>query len=87
MALNVADFTVEKLIDVDGLVVVVTGGGTGIGLYLSLTLAANGAKVYIIGRRKEVLEQTAKEHGKVSVAGFSSSPLSVSVIAELEFCD
>jgi NAD(P)-dependent dehydrogenase (short-subunit alcohol dehydrogenase family) len=68
MALKVTDFSLEKLIDVDGLVVVVTGGGTGIGLYLSLALAANGARVYIIGRRKEVLEQTAAEHNKVSSA-------------------
>jgi short-subunit dehydrogenase len=39
---------------------VVTGGATGIGLMITQALQANGAKVYITGRRKEVLEQTQK---------------------------
>lgn len=40
----------------------VTGGGTGIGLMISQALVANGAKVYITGRRAEVLEGTVKEY-------------------------
>ncbi|KAF8578953.1 NAD(P)-binding protein [Ramaria rubella] len=47
-----------------GLVAVVTGGGTGIGLMMAATLENNGATVYIVGRRKEVLEKAAKEHAK-----------------------
>lgn len=43
-------------------VCLVTGGGTGIGLMATQALAANGAKVYITGRRMEVLENAAKEH-------------------------
>lgn len=82
-----------KLFAVDGLVAVITGGGSGslshldipfpyclprhsmltvpilgIGLMLARALALNGAhKVYIIGRRKGVLEAAAKEspHGNI----------------------
>ncbi|KAI8662979.1 hypothetical protein NCS56_01102800 [Fusarium sp. Ph1] len=53
-----------NLFDVSGIVAVVTGGGSGLGLFMTRALAENGAKkVYIIGRRKEVLENAAKEIG------------------------
>ena len=41
--------------------VVITGGGTGLGKYMASGLFKNGAKVYIVGRRKEVLDDTVKE--------------------------
>ncbi|KAI9887614.1 MAG: hypothetical protein M1823_000598 [Watsoniomyces obsoletus] len=52
----------SRLFSVEGWVCVVSGGGTGIGLMATQALAANGAKVYITGRRFEVLENAAKTH-------------------------
>ncbi|RYP76023.1 hypothetical protein DL770_007301 [Monosporascus sp. CRB-9-2] len=57
-----------NLFSVHGLVAVVTGGGTGIGLMITKALVANGAsKVYIIGRRLAVLEEAAKSTGSSAV--------------------
>lgn len=56
-------FKVNNLFNVEGWVCLVSGGGTGIGLMISQALANNGAKVYIAGRRKDVLENTASTHG------------------------
>ncbi|KAH7885189.1 NAD(P)-binding protein [Phlebopus sp. FC_14] len=52
------------LFGVEGLVAVVTGGGTGIGLMIATALESNGATVYVIGRRLDVLERAAAEHNK-----------------------
>ncbi|KAF4617487.1 hypothetical protein D9613_005739 [Agrocybe pediades] len=51
-----------NLFDVEGLVAVVTGGGTGIGLIMAKALENNGATVYIIGRRIDVLQKAAREN-------------------------
>jgi NADP-dependent 3-hydroxy acid dehydrogenase YdfG len=40
---------------------VITGGGTGLGKYMASGLFRNGAKVYIVGRRKEVLDDACIE--------------------------
>ncbi|KAF9241084.1 hypothetical protein BU15DRAFT_87329 [Melanogaster broomeanus] len=45
-------------------IAVVTGGGTGIGLMISTALENNGATVYIVGRRLDVLEKAASEHNR-----------------------
>ncbi|KAH6657143.1 hypothetical protein BKA67DRAFT_688497 [Truncatella angustata] len=58
----------SKLFSVHGLVAVVTGGGTGIGLMIARALEHNGAKVYILGRREDVLKTAAKQnaiHGNI----------------------
>ncbi|KAI0113027.1 NAD(P)-binding protein [Daldinia grandis] len=58
----------ESLFNARGIVAVVTGGGTGIGLMITKALATNGAsKVYIIGRRLQVLQQAAEQIGTGNV--------------------
>ena len=44
-------------------VALVTGAGTGVGKAVALALLKNGYSVVLAGRRKEMLEQTAKEAG------------------------
>ena len=51
----------NTIFNLQGRVALVTGGGTGIGWQIALGLAQNGAKVYITGRRKETLENAAKD--------------------------
>ncbi|OTA98768.1 hypothetical protein M426DRAFT_325721 [Hypoxylon sp. CI-4A] len=66
----------NDLFGVKGLVAVITGGGTGIGLMMTQALESNGAIVYIIGRRKEPLEKAAAtaKHGNIrTIVGDVSS--------------
>ncbi|KAI1814895.1 short chain dehydrogenase [Poronia punctata] len=57
---GLAPLSAQSLFNVKGLVAVVTGGGTGIGLMITKALVANGAaKVYILGRRPEKLHEAA----------------------------
>jgi citronellol/citronellal dehydrogenase len=44
----------------DGQVILVTGGGTGLGRATAVELAARGARVVVTGRRAEPLEETAR---------------------------
>uniref|UniRef100_A0A8H7NF94 Ketoreductase (KR) domain-containing protein n=1 Tax=Bionectria ochroleuca TaxID=29856 RepID=A0A8H7NF94_BIOOC len=54
----------STLFNVDNMVALVTGGGTGIGLMITKALVENGAsKVYIAGRRKEVLDSAVSSIG------------------------
>ena len=54
------NLNMNDLFDVSDCIAVVTGGGSGIGSMMAKALAANGAKVYILGRRLEVLQETAR---------------------------
>lgn len=82
-------YSPAQIFNVDGLVAVVTGGGTGeyllllherlrlitllgIGLIMAKALERNGATVYIVGRRLNVLEEAALLH---SVSSLSRSYL------------
>lgn len=56
------DLKVSKLFDVSNFAAVVTGGGTGIGLMITQALVANGARVYITGRREEALDKVVEKY-------------------------
>lgn len=60
------ELTTASLFNIKGWTTIVTGGGTGFGLITAKALAANGAKVYVTGRRAENLkdaELTDSESG------------------------
>ena len=75
---STGELKIQRIFSVKDYVCLVTGGGTGIGLMATQALAANGdssklnsaltanclsgAKVYITGRRMQVLENAAKSH-------------------------
>jgi len=58
----------SEIFNVKGKVALVTGGGSGIGLMATQALAVNGAKVYIVGRTQEKLDNVVKAHGQ-NIAG------------------
>ncbi|MCJ1442398.1 MAG: hypothetical protein MMC23_002892 [Stictis urceolatum] len=57
-----SSLSISKVFDVSNMKCVVTGGGTGIGLMIAEALAANGARVYITGRRQEKLDNVASKY-------------------------
>src|SRR5690606_33023437 len=59
----------EGLMDFTGQHIVVTGGSSGIGLVTAKMLAQRGAKVSLIARRAELLDQVTREIGP-NAAGF-----------------
>jgi NADP-dependent 3-hydroxy acid dehydrogenase YdfG len=59
--MSTAELESPRLFEVKGYVAVVTGASSGIGLMAAQTLATNGARVYAIGRREEVLETVAEK--------------------------
>ncbi|KAG9221658.1 hypothetical protein CCMSSC00406_0005571 [Pleurotus cornucopiae] len=63
------ELNASKLFDLQGVVAVVTGGGTGIGMMISSTLVANGATVYIIGPKQEDLDRVANTYNRASTRG------------------
>ncbi|KAF8888589.1 hypothetical protein BD779DRAFT_450866 [Infundibulicybe gibba] len=61
-----SNLTASNIFDLRGVVAVVTGGGTGIGLMLSSTLVANGATVYIIGPKQSDLDKVTKVYNEAA---------------------
>lgn len=51
----------------DGAKILITGGGSGIGLATARSLVESGARVAICGRRREPLEEAAEELGVVPI--------------------
>ncbi|WPG99561.1 Hypothetical protein R9X50_00237800 [Acrodontium crateriforme] len=72
------------LFNVNGLVAVITGGGSGLGKYAARALDANGAKaVYIVGRREEALREVAKgARNIIPIVGDVTSKESLEKVAE-----
>lgn len=50
-----------------GRTAIVTGAGSGIGRATALALAEAGARVLGVGRRRDALEETARQHGGIEV--------------------
>jgi 3-oxoacyl-[acyl-carrier protein] reductase len=62
---------------------VVSGGGTGIGRAVAHSFAADGWRVFVVGRRRSVLDEVAAQHpGIEAVQGDLSLPADVERVAE-----
>ncbi|GFZ46770.1 hypothetical protein JCM24511_03990 [Saitozyma sp. JCM 24511] len=62
-------FQLADVFGVQGKVVVVTGGGSGLGKAIAEGFSSNGAKVFITGRRADVLDKAAKELNETATLG------------------
>jgi NAD(P)-dependent dehydrogenase (short-subunit alcohol dehydrogenase family) len=66
------------MIDLAGKHAMITGGGSGIGAAIALTLANAGAQITITGRRSLLLEETAARHANIkTVSGDVTEPSSI----------
>lgn len=54
----------REAFSLDGKVALITGAGSGLGYAMAKCMVAAGARVVMVGRRQEVLEQAAKEIGE-----------------------
>ncbi|UOQ61240.1 SDR family oxidoreductase [Leucobacter rhizosphaerae] len=70
--------------DVQGRVVVITGGGTGIGAAIAERYAAEGASVVVVGRRREPIEEVAARIGGTAIVADASDAASArAAVAEI----
>ncbi|KAG7095963.1 hypothetical protein E1B28_006648 [Marasmius oreades] len=63
---NLQEQHASNLFDLRGVVAVVTGGGSGIGLMIGSTLLTNGATVYIIGPGQSNLDRIARIYNEAA---------------------
>lgn len=66
-----------------GKTVVVTGGGSGLGRAMALAFAAEGARVCVIGRRAEKLEETASLAPRDAVFGLAGDVRDAARVEEI----
>lgn len=64
---------IEQLFDLKGKTALITGGGTGLGLIMTETLAKFGANIIIISRKETNVSQTAKKILSTKPHGFVQS--------------
>ncbi|GAA5945180.1 SDR family NAD(P)-dependent oxidoreductase [Sporobolomyces koalae] len=63
---SLASLRGENLFDLTGVVAVVTGGASGIGLMIASTLLANHAKVYIVDLDRQQTERIAENYSQLA---------------------
>jgi NAD(P)-dependent dehydrogenase (short-subunit alcohol dehydrogenase family) len=68
--------------EVDGKVVLITGGGTGIGAAVAERYAAEGAHVVVVGRRREPLDAVAERTGAAVVVADAADAASARAAVE-----
>lgn len=64
----------DRIFNLDNRVALVTGGGTGIGWMIAEGLAVNGARVYITGRREDVLDKAVAKFNQENQGNGSIIP-------------
>lgn len=70
--------------DVQGRVVAITGGGTGIGAAIAERFAAEGATVVVLGRRREPIEAVAERIGGTAIVADAADGASArAAVAEI----
>ena len=75
-------FTKETMGKLDGKIALITGGSEGIGLATAQLFVAEGAYVYITGRRQDILDEAVKKIGG-SVTAVQSDSSNISDIKKL----
>lgn len=61
-----SNLSISSLFNVEGKIVLVTGGGSGIGKMMASGFAANGAKVYIAARKEKQLQESVADINKIA---------------------